>query len=513
MGVETDKEEQVMSLPAWNRKAPSRAVIVATLSTLTVFGASSLAVADVTQQQPHNAPTYGQPAAAGYGFPGQQLQGGYANYGFAAPTQQGYGAPVQQGYGAPIQQGYAAPAQQGYGAPAPLPGYGAPVPASAPEQGYGAPQPFPGYGLPGQFAAAGIAGFPVPGAPGFGFDPYGGFNNASQWGNFAPSEPNYAPHERRSGTAAAAPAEPARAKVAPVAAKPAAATTSSDYSYQIAPTTGSKYVGSSTQIEPTTGTTYTDPYQALQQVAPVTQGYQATAPSYSQAYDAATSYVAPAQQTYEPVAQSYTSPSVQQNYVPSQQTYAAEPQQTYTAPQQTYVPSQQTFTAEPQQNYVPSQQTYAAEPQQTYVTAQPTYEPVQQQTFAAPAPVQPVNVGGYEYQNAQPAADYYDLNSQTAAAAAAAIAAPQQVAAYAPQQVAPTGGHVVQVGAFIDQNRAARLVNRLGAAGEQAFVVPARVRGKIYHRVRISGGSKRDARAVRNRVRELGYYEARVVKG
>ena len=112
-----------MSLPAWNRKAPSRAAIAATISALTVFGASSVASADVTKQHNHSAQAYGQPVAAGYGFPGAQIQGGYANYGFAAPAQQAYGAPV------------------------PFPGYSAPVPASA-------AAPAPAYGTPAQAAPA-----------------------------------------------------------------------------------------------------------------------------------------------------------------------------------------------------------------------------------------------------------------------------------------------------------------------------------------------------------------------
>jgi cell division septation protein DedD len=173
------------------------------------------------------------------------------------------------------------------------------------------------------------------------------------------------------------------------------------------------------------------------------------------------------------------------------------------------------------QRYEPVSPTYTQQYDAgtAYTTTTPEPAPAPNYTVAAPAPAQqaPVTVGGYEYTTApqQPAApDYYDLNAQTAAAAAAAIAAPAPAPAYVSQQPAmSTAGHFIQVGAFTDPARASKLVNKLGSSGQQAFIVPAQVRGKLYHRVRIAAASKRDARIVRDQVRDLGYYEARVVKG
>lgn len=72
---------------------------------------------------------------------------------------------------------------------------------------------------------------------------------------------------------------------------------------------------------------------------------------------------------------------------------------------------------------------------------------------------------------------------------------------------------MVQVAAFRDANRANTLVDKLRSAGEEAFAVEALVRGKTFYRVRVAGGSKGAARQTRNRVRNLGYYEATIVKG
>lgn len=402
-----------MSLPASNRKAPSRAAIAATLSALTVFGASSALAVDTAAPGTQQGYGYGQPAF-GFGFQGQMPPAsfGYGQQqvpaGYGAPS--GYAVQPASTLNAPAAQGFAAP--QGFAQPAPQGFAQQPVP-----QGFGAPQPFPGYGVPGGYAA-----------PVGGFDPYAamqGFGaQSSQWGQFAPSEPNYAPAERNAAQAAA-PAASAPA-AAPVMESATTATVAPDYSYEVvpaAPASTATYVGNSQQI--TSGGN--DPYQAV----PAQQqgSYAVAQPSYTQQYDA----VAPAPQ-------------------------------------------------------------------------------------AAPVPQETVNLGGYEYQPVpqQPAADYYDLSAQTAAAAAAAVAAPApayEVSSYAPQQVAPVAGHFVQVGAFLDANRANNLVNKLGAAGEQAFIVSAQVRGKLYHRVRVVAASKRDARVARDRIRNLGYYEARMVKG
>ena len=78
---------------------------------------------------------------------------------------------------------------------------------------------------------------------------------------------------------------------------------------------------------------------------------------------------------------------------------------------------------------------------------------------------------------------------------------------------APASTHFVQVAAFLDQNRAERLVRKLQAAGESPIVTQGNVRGKLWHRVRIPALDKADARMVQGRVRGLGYYEARMVRG
>lgn len=483
-----------MSLPAWNRKAPSRAAIAATLSALTVFGASSVATADVSQN-PYQQPAFG------YGFQGQQQLP-------AAPYGPGFGyGPQAASFAAPVQsappQGYAQPVPQGYGQPAPVPGFGL-------------PQPAPGFGLPG--------GYPVPGAPAPGFGPYGGgfpgFGPSSQWGHFAPSEPNYAPHERAGAQAPApvaavasapaarpAPAAQASAKQGTKPAAPASATTS-DYSYELAPATNSTYVGSSTQYS-AAPTTYADPYQSIANQQSGGSTYQITTPAYTQQYDT--------QVSAQPAAPDYS------NYVAAPE-YNVSP--SYTAPAAAPAPAPNYTVAAPAPLAPTNTGGYEYQGSTSYETASPSYQqatpsyqqaapsyqqqPAQSYQQAAPAPSYQQNPQSYE----QAPADYYDLSASAAAAAAAVAAPAYEVAAYAPpQQAAPRGGHFVQVGAFLDQARAARLVNKLGASGQQAFIVPAQVRGRLYHRVRISGGSKRDARAIRNQVRELGYYEARVVKG
>ena len=429
-----------MSLPASNRKAPSRAVIAATLLAL---GATS-AVAQNAQpnygfaQQQQFAAPYGYaqqqaPFGAPAGFPGYAIQPAStfnqqpAAQGFAAP------APQQPSYAAP-----AAPQQPAYAAPQQAP------------QGYGtAPQPFPGYGVPG--------GFPVPGAVGApiaGFNPYGDpYGASSQWSQFAPSEPTYAPAERAPAAVAAAPAPAAPATMQPIESATVATTVAPDYTYEVAPATGSTYVGSSAEF-----TTGVDPYQAIP---------AQPAPAYTQQYQA--------------------------------------------APQQPQQPQQPAYTQQPQQPaYTQQYEVAPQQPQQQY-----------EATASYPAPQESVNVGGYEYQAApqQPSTDYYDLSAQTAAAAAAALAtaAPQQQVVVAQPTyaapVAPRGAHFVQVGAFVDPGRANNLVNQLGSKGEQAIIIPAQVRGKLYHRVRVIAASQRDARVVRDRIRNLGYYEARVVKG
>jgi len=178
------------------------------------------------------------------------------------------------------------------------------------------------------------------------------------------------------------------------------------------------------------------------------------------------------------------------------------------APQPTYqaiAPAPQAPAPQPvYEAFTPSAQAEQMSYTQQYDAA-PAPAPAQQYDVAvpAPAPMQqaPVNIGGYEFQTV-PAADF---------AQQAPVAAPSY-AAQAPA-VVPSGTHFVQVGAFLDPNRANKLINQLGSAGVQAFIVPAQVRGKLYHRVRIGAASKRDAEMVLDQVRGLNYYEARIVRG
>lgn len=435
-----------MSLPTWNRKAPARAAITATISAFAVLAATSIATADVSKSGA--AGPQGQHA-----FAQQQQAFGWGNTGYQAVPfagqsfgEQAFGAQQQSfapAAGVPSgYSGYAAvPASTYNGAGAAqgqVPAYTGQLPAgySGVPSGYGfpaqdgegygfAPQGTEGYGFPGQ----GVNAYGIPGptsAPSYGYNPFGaqgGFDTfAAPSFGFAPSEPNYAPAERYNG-GSVAPASVVKAKPQPASA----AEVNSGYTYEVAPSSGSQFVGTSTEIVPATSAyTEADPYRSITQSAPAAyapQGnatYQIVEPSYSQAYDEATRAVA-----------------------------APAPVQT-----------------------VPAQNFQAFQPAPGAASG---YE------FSAPVAVAPTP-------------EYYDLN------AAASIAA-------------PASGHFVQVGAFRDPNRANNLINKLASSGEQAFIVPAQVRGKLYHRVRIAAGDQGDARAVRNRVRNLGYYEARVVKG
>ena len=404
-----------------------------------------------------------------------------AFYGFSAPkapAQQGYAAPQKgpQGqpyHGGPLAQnhapshsvatsaGYPAYAQgypahgyggHGYGAqsyPAP---YGGAAAYGAPVPGYGPAVPASVYGQPPQGY-----GYPVPGVAGIpAVDPYGNYPNFGS-SLFAPAEPIYAPAERFGGgsSTATAPAEPATAAAERVTTAPAG-----DY-VEIAPSSSAAATGSGYSVEApaTDSATYVGPSQ---QIAPASS-YQTTDP-YSVILQQQPA--APQQPVYEP-------------YKPVYDQYeqaAPQPVQQYQSYEQ----------AAPAPQPVPQYQSYEQ--------AAPAPQPVQQyqsyeQTVIAPAPVQ--------------AAPAYEFG---------AVAAPSP--ASPTYSSVPAGSHFVQVGAFRDPNRAERLVSMLAAAGEPAFIVPAIVRGKQFYRVRVSAGdSKRDAKYVRDRIRNLGHYEARIVKG
>lgn len=165
---------------------------------------------------------------------------------------------------------------------------------------------------------------------------------------------------------------------------------------------------------------------------------------------------------------------------------------------------------------VPQQTTPGPQTEPTYQVVSPSFTQEYDAAAVASVPQQApaaqgsVNIGGYEFETV-PAANYVDLGAQTTVAAAPApvMAAP----AFTAPSVMPSGTHFVQVGSFIDPNRANNLVGQLASGGVQAFIVPAQVRGKLYHRVRIGAASKRDAELVLDQVRALNHYEARIVRG
>ena len=82
-----------------------------------------------------------------------------------------------------------------------------------------------------------------------------------------------------------------------------------------------------------------------------------------------------------------------------------------------------------------------------------------------------------------------------------------------PVNVGMIGDYFVQVAAFKGSSRAEKLMSRLLAQGENAFIEPARVNGSLYHRVRVGPlNTDHDARNALRRVRGMGFADARVVK-
>ena len=282
---------------------------------------------------------------------------------------------------------------------------------------------------------------------------------------------------------------------------------------------------------------------AHQTVAPVHQTaaiptFQA-APSYEAApihqsattYEAAPAYQAATPTTYEaaPVQQSVTttfeSAPAYQSATPT--TYEAAPSYQSATPTTTYQ------AAPAYQSATPT--TYEAAPSSSYQSATPTtyeaapaYQSATPTTYeAAPAYETSSNASSYEMTTeAAPiysagtsysAQGYETVASTTAPAyeAAPAYQSTDYSSAYGTSSSSFSSGnnHFVQVGAFRNPARAERLVRKLQGAGEQAIITQATVRGKLFHRVRVPAIDKRDASAVRSRIRGLGYYEARTVRG
>lgn len=453
-----------MSLPTWTRKSPRTASVAAAISALALMAAGSASFADEKAKDWTQAQ-----AQSGYA---QQLYGqqGYgAPQGYAAQQQGYWSAPLANPYGkqdkAAAPQSYATTAgypsaYAGYGAvaasayaqaPASVVGYGQPV-----VEGYAPRPPHTGVPVPAGYAAqiGGFApGYAVPGAtgvPAYGADPYAAF---PAYGyspfGYAPAEPVYAPAERAGATAPAAPAPVAST---PVAAAPAPA----------APV-----------VEPANATT-----------GSTTSGYSYEATSGSSTYVGSTTELS--RDPYTAI----TTPAPAQAY----QTYTAPAAQAQQPAYQVQQPAYQAHTP----SYTQYEQ---AAPAPAPVPA-PSYEAYQAAPAPAPTPT-------YEYAAPTTApADYVDLGTSGALVTTAPAQAYESYV-----QPGPRSGHMVQVAAFRDANRANGLVDKLRSAGEDAFAVEALVRGKTFYRVRVTGGSKGAAREARNRVRNLGYYEATIVKG
>lgn len=114
--------------------------------------------------------------------------------------------------------------------------------------------------------------------------------------------------------------------------------------------------------------------------------------------------------------------------------------------------------------------------------------------YAAPAPAPEYTAP------AAPAPEY---------AAPAPAAQPAAPVAEAPASV----NHYVQLGAFTNTSNAEKLVREMTARGENVFIDPTTVNDRTFHRVRVGPiASREDAWAALNRVRGLGYGDARVVR-
>lgn len=384
-------------------------------------------------------------------------------YGFSAPQQAqaqhkqaapNKGPQGQAYYGGPLAQAYGAPhsaaSTAGYPAYAQQ-GYGAPA-HGFPAQVYGAPT---GYGVPTPASVYGQPpqGYGQPGAPVYG-QPAQGY--PAPYGYPAPAPFGYPDF----GSSLFAPAEPIYAPAerfgGSTATAPAERAPAEAPQVTVAPAS-SAAAPAGNYIEIPSAQAYTNA------TAPApSAGYSVAAPSSE-----AATYVGPSQQIAPASSYETTDP------------YSVILQQETAAPQQ---PVYEPYKPSYEQYQAPAVQAPAAQPVQQYETYQ--------QTVIETAPA------GYEF-------------GAVAAPAAPVALAPQPT--YAPSH---SGGHFVQVGSFRTPVRAERLVAMLAAAGEQAFIMPAVVRGKQYYRVRVAAGdNKRDASYVRDRIRNLGHYEAQVVKG
>jgi DedD protein len=119
-----------------------------------------------------------------------------------------------------------------------------------------------------------------------------------------------------------------------------------------------------------------------------------------------------------------------------------------------------------------------------------TPAPVPSPAAANPLPVPPVTDPGVQPPAGQPVETAAGTAQSpepepTPAPAAARDAKP------APTQGAPSGGWVVQVGAFGSADTARKLVQDLGGAGYRAFVSPVNRGGKTLYRVRVGPADDR----------------------
>lgn len=503
-----------MSKMVWERVAGSAARL-ATISLIAAFAATTSAAAEskapvqgkgakvpASYGQTWAQPMWGQPA---YGQPFQ----GSAQFRAPAFGQPAYGAAIDAPRmpGAQMPRTMIAPASTSTFAPAvtatlpagapklphhaqqhrmPAPAFGQRLPIFANTQANGITYGPPSYTPPKDFDPKTASSSPFPSdwhrpawgrapmqAPGAkpapmpslaGAPVYGG-----AWGQrmapatasqFAPAEPTYAPAEPLRPNYAAAPATYAPA--APATYAPAAPAPAQYESVDVTPAPAAP----ATTAAPAPATTQTYSYE----MAPAT-----SAPAYvGQSTEIGTTYA--------------TAPA------------------TETAPANPYeVVIGQTGEIKSYEAAPAYQEAPAYQPAPAYdSTATSGYEMT---TTVEAAPAYPAATSyatqGYETVTAAPA---YEAATPTYQAAIASTD-------FGSSSFSNGSNHFVQVGAFRNPARAERLVRKLQGAGEQPIVTQAIVRGKQYHRVRVPAMDKRDAKAVQTRIRGLGYYEARMVRG
>ncbi len=379
--------------------------------------------------------------------------------------------------------------------------------------------------------------------------------------NYTAAAPVYAPAKHAPAAPAKyesvdlTPPKKAATKVEPAVTKVEPASTPT-YSYDIAPSTAApSYVGQSTQISSiyapsaTPAAPTTNPYEVVIGQSGEVKSYDSTSTAYqpAQAYEPAPVYQtttqAPAYQPAPaPAYQPATPTPAYQAATPAPAYQASTPAPAYQAvtqapayqaatPAPAYESAASTYQAAPAYEKAPS--TYQAAPAYesaaskyqaapAYETAAPAYETAvpayQSQTsvYEAPQETAPAyqaassySAQGYETVTAAPA--YEPAPAYETAAPAYTDAAAQL--GYNPSSFSSGSDHFVQVGAFRNLQRAERLVRKLQGAGEQPIITQANVRGKLYHRVRVPAADRRDASNVQSRIRGLGYYEARTVRG